>query len=280
MRFAALFWFYREAALSANHLQVARVFNPHTAFYGLYGGPPAAAADFRAALGADLDDFHVFADERDPRWKWRHGDQLIIDWYLRRGHALAWDTIVVVQWDTLVFAPFEHLFASLAEGEMLLLGLRALREVESDWWWTSPAMPDNRVEYLAFLAHLRERLGYRDEPHCCLFVAACIPRRFLEGYAGIEQPTLGFLEYKLPMYAQVFGVPIRAGRGIEPYWNAGPPERRVQDYALNAVGREIAAEAMLRHLRDARGARLFHPVRRPVSATVRASCARSEAGGG
>jgi hypothetical protein len=99
--------------------------------------------------------------------------------------------------------------------------------------------------------------------------------------------TLLFLKYRgrgenrsTAMYAQVFGVPIRAAHGIEPYWNAGTPAGRVQDHALNAIGREIAVEPMLRHLRDPRGARLFHPVRRPVSATVRASCARSEAGAG
>jgi hypothetical protein len=42
---------------------------------------------------------------------------------------------------------------------MRLPGLCALREVESDWWWTSPAMPGDRVAYLAVLTHLRERLG-------------------------------------------------------------------------------------------------------------------------
>src|SRR5438477_6788784 len=47
---AALFWFYKQAAVCANHLALFRRHNEGLPVYGLYGGPPDEAAAFEATL--------------------------------------------------------------------------------------------------------------------------------------------------------------------------------------------------------------------------------------
>ena len=45
---------------------------------------------------------------------------------------------------------------------------------------------------------------------CCQFIGMVAPRSFMDRYAGIDEPELGFLEYKVPVYAQAFGTPLVA----------------------------------------------------------------------
>jgi hypothetical protein len=57
----------------------------------------------------------AYPGDRDRRWKWRNGDVLITDWFAGRGESLSWDTLVVAQWDMLVFAAVDQLFSHVAK---------------------------------------------------------------------------------------------------------------------------------------------------------------------
>src|SRR5262252_6341516 len=48
---AALFWFYKQADVCADHLALFRRHNEGLTVYGLFGGPPAEAGAFEATLG-------------------------------------------------------------------------------------------------------------------------------------------------------------------------------------------------------------------------------------
>jgi hypothetical protein len=97
---------------------------------------------------------------------------------------------------------------------MLISGVRPVREVEPWWQWMRP---EPRREYDAFLAHVASRHGPVQDPLCCQFIGLVAPRTFMASYADIDEPELGFLEYKIPVYAQVFGIPLvptpASGRG-------------------------------------------------------------------
>lgn len=275
MKLAVLFWCYKEPELCLDRVLLLRRHDARTPIYVLFGGEPDAAPAFEALLAPHVQDFWVCREpppagaERYPAlfrggrtWKYVYGDVLLAAWQRERGHALAWDTLVVVQWDMLVFAPIPELFGFLREGEALFSGLRPLAEVEEAWIWTSRARPAQRRLYEDFVAHLRERYGYRDEPLACLAIVMALPRTFLERFAAFERLDLGFLEYRLPMVAQAFGVPLRREHPFRPWW--GAVERYRLLAPLRALPREIWVPTIVWNLLRPGGARVFHPYWRKV----------------
>jgi len=271
VKLACLFWCYKEPALCRDRLELLRRHNPQTAIYVLYGGEPAEAAAFRAAFEGLVDDFYAF-DQPPPVglaaggassfrsgvfWKYTHGDLLISAWHRERGSELAFDTLVVVQWDMLVFGPLEQVFACLEPGQVLFSGLRPVREVEDRWIWATPSRPDTWAEYLEFRAEVRRATGFEGEPLCCLTIVMALPRAFLDRYAAIERPELGFIEYRLPTWAAAFGIPFCTAHPFRPWW--GATERYRLFSPLRALPREIWAPTLALNLLRPGGARVFHP---------------------
>ncbi len=270
MKLATLFWCYKEPAICADRVRLLREHDPESPIYVLFGGDPAQTGEFRAQFGDLVDDFYVFDDPRPAgagdadttfrsgtHWKYLYGDLLIAAWFRDRGRALEWDTVVVVQWDMLVYGRLDDVFACLGEGEALFSGLRPIAEVEDDWNWVARSNAHERANYEAFLAHARERYGFGGEPRGYVAVVTCLPRVFLERFAEVDRPELGFLEYKLPIYAEAFGVPICEEHPFRPWWGAVEPFSKA--HTLRARPDEISATTILSNLRRSDGARVFHP---------------------
>ncbi|XGV94357.1 MAG: hypothetical protein ACAF41_00370 (plasmid) [Leptolyngbya sp. BL-A-14] len=274
MKLAILFWFYKEPKVCQNRLEVLRQNNPNIPIYGLYGGDLKTANQYESLLKPYLNDLYAFTLDKDAHWKWIQGDLMITHWYQERGKHLEWDTIILVQWDMLVFGVVEDLFSMLKEDEILLSGLRPIAEVENDWQWVSPKIPDLRQRYLEFLAHVRKVYDYKQNPLGCLFIVVGFPRTFLEQYSKVEEPELGFLEYRIPIYAQIFGTPFCKDHSFHAWWvDADPvfwaknPVRRawnslrlrLNPNPLNPAKREISLIPIYCHLSTEMGARIFHP---------------------
>ena len=252
-----LFWFYKDYSVCRERLERLRRYNPHVRVYALFGGPINEADDARRSVGELVDDFYVYPHGHEPAWKWRHGDQLIARWYKDRGVNLDWQTIFVMQWDMLVLAPLERLFDGLEPGQILLSGLTPMRLVTPWWVWSNP----QSMDLYMFKKMLRARFGYVGELFACLFIVACLPRTFLDRYLELGHPLVGFLEYKIPTLAHIFGVPHCTRHTFDPWWNDDParqglPER---DRALNAVGLVTSEATILAELSRPDGKRLFHP---------------------
>lgn len=266
MRLAILFWFYQDLDLCAERIELLRRLNPDTPIYGLYGGLPETGDEARSRLGSSLDDLHVFDEPRDAHWKWLNGDRLIAAWMRDRGGALAWDTVVVVQWDMLVLAPVRELFGGLAPGEAVFSGFRPLAEVEGWWGWAGRRDPDKAAMLEAFRDRLRADFGVEGPLWCCLFIVVCLPRQLLARYVEAGPPEEGFLEYKLPTLARLWRTPVRTDLGFDPWWAADPAGRDAPERAraLNAVGREVSPATVRAELADPHGLRVFHPFSAPL----------------
>ncbi|GJE61586.1 class I SAM-dependent methyltransferase [Methylobacterium trifolii] len=264
---AILFWFYKAPEICEDRLRQLRALNPGTAIYGLYGGPPGEAAGMGERLGPLLDDLYLFAQARDDAWKWRHGDQLVAAWHRDRGRHLPWDTVVLVQWDMLLLKPVAELFAMLRPGEALFSGFRPAEEVAGWWGWLDPARPGRAGDLDAFRHYLLGSHGYDGPLWCCLFVVVCLPRGFLDRYLAAGHPEAGFLEYKLPTLAKVFGTPVCTDHPFVPWWAADPATRDAPAgrRLLNAVGDDVPAE-VVRAESAAGRAHVFHPFRRVFAA--------------
>jgi hypothetical protein len=274
VKLAILFWFYKEPDICKNRLELLRQYNPTIPIYGVYGGDLAAVDQYKLQLNQYLDDFYAFTEDKDSLWKWLQGDLMLAHWYRDRGKYLSWDTVVVVQWDMLVFGAIEQLFAMLKPDQILLSGLRPIAEVEDDWMWVTPKIPANRNQYLQFLQYVDKTYNYQQDPLGCIFIVACLPRIFLEAYSKIEQPELGFLEYRIPIYAQIFGTPFCENHPFHAWWVDGDPKfhaknliqrainlfrLRLRPNPLNPTRSDISLVPIYRHLSAKSGARIFHP---------------------
>jgi len=274
MELAILFWFYKEPNICKNRLELLRQYNPNIPIYGLYGGDLETANSYQDILNEYLDDFFAFPERKDSHWKWLQGDLMLAQWYRDRGKFLSWDTIVIVQWDMLVFGKIEQLFEMLQQDQILLSGLRPIAEVENDWMWVAPKNPEYRQQYLEFLKYLHQTYNYQASPMGCIFIVVCLPRKFLEVYSQIDQPELGFLEYRIPMYAQIFGIPFCENHSYNAWWIDVDPlfqstnifqrainliHIRLNPNILNPTGKDVSLIQIFKHLNTKKGSRIFHP---------------------
>lgn len=260
MNLGILFWFYKDAPLCRNHLRYYRKRNPGVPIYGLYSGEPEQAGEFKAALGPLLDDFYAFDQPRSDYWRWANGDLVIADWYRNRGHALEWDTVFLAAWDVLAAAPVRELFRDLPPDHLLLSNVRPVRDVEAWWRWVNR----KRERFDAFMDEVRRRHGEAVEAYCCQFIIVCLPRVFLEKFAAADAPEKGFVEYRVPTYAKLLGVPFHCDPGFDAVWPGEPGESgdAAPEELLNPGIREVPMRAIARELLRPGGRRLFHPVER------------------
>ncbi|GFG81740.1 hypothetical protein MPRG_50160 [Mycobacterium paragordonae] len=188
---------------------------------------------------------------------------LISRWFRERGHLLEWDSIALIQWDMLVFAPVERLFPDIKKDELLLPSLRPVNEVQDCCYWVMPQY-DHYREYEEFLREYD--LQERDSWYCPLIVAV-FPRTFLDKFSRRKSPEMGFLEYTIPTLAKYWGFDF-CTRHSYTQWYTGPIFRKTDPHPyytmLNSVQEECQDRYVLLHLMDPCGLRIFHPYSRHI----------------
>lgn len=252
-----LFWFYKEFDVCLDRVRRLRQLHPGASIYGLYGGTPDEEGLFREKIGPLLDDFYSSPDLPES-YKWIHGEALLLDWYRNRGQMLPWTSLIIAQWDLLPFLDLRVIFSEVAQDAMYLPGLRKLSPaVESQWCWTSTDEPHCRGEYLKFREHLSSLGASTEDLLACLFPVGVIPRIFFHRFDLQPWPELGFLEYKLPTLAALYGIPL-ANLDIGISWGLdGEPSPLLGPVHTKKTP---ISSAFIRHqLRDPEGWRLFHP---------------------
>lgn len=248
---AILFWFYKDLSLCQNRLQWLRQKNPRCPIYGLYGGDGNDREQFAQGLSSYLEDFYSFDQPQTSHWKWLNGDLMINQWYRDRGQFLPWETVVVIQWDMVILAPLSQVFPQLKPGHLLLSFYRPIAEIAHHWEWVKKQ--PHRDRYQEFLSILQQRYGYAHSPMCAIFIVVALPRIFLEAYSQVADPELGFIEYRVPIYSQIFGI------GVDAYH---PPRVNVPaklQRVLTAANPPVRLGTILCHWLLPGGARVFHP---------------------
>jgi hypothetical protein len=255
MNLAILFWFYKEPEICENRLQLLKKYNPDLKIYGLFGGEKNETDKYKQQLEKYLDDFYVSPYE-DSDWKWINGDLMILEWFDKRGRELEWDSVAVVQWDMLVFDSIQKQFNGMKKNEIYLSGTRTLdKKTEDRWHWTRPDRKE-RKNYIIFLEYIEENYGHTNEILCCLFIFQIFPRIFFEKYLAVKDKEIGMLEYKIPMYAKIFGIPFfEKDLGA---WRF-ETERARNETPLKACTTEIKKSFIESELKKENGFRIFHP---------------------
>lgn len=253
MNLSILFWFYKEPEICKNRLEILKKNNPSLKIYGLYGGGLKQVENFQKILGSLLDDFYV-SPYKDTDWKWINGDLMILDWYNKRGKNFTWDSMAIIQWDMLIFDSLKNQFPNLDKDQIFLSGLKRLdKHTEESWDWTQTSGKE-RINYLAFLKYVKEKYGYNEDPPLCsLFIFEIFPRIFFEKYLEVENKEIGMLEYKIPIYAEIFKIPFYQ-KDLGVLW-----DENYKQFPLNAIPKEIETSYINSELQNPKGWRIFHP---------------------
>ena len=237
-------------------MALLRRLNPGIPVVGLFGGEGAVK---RAAFGSagisvlGLDE--LYSSPEPATWNWRHSDLVLARWYREVGHMIRFDVLHLVEWDLLLIEPLDSLYASVPEEAVGLTALTPISELEDEWTWLR--RDDARKEWEALLARARAEWGYEGIPHGCVGPGLCVPRSFLEAYAGLTPPPPPLCndELRLPLFAQILGFRI-----VDTQLR-GPWRGEREDPYFHFRDREIELSAIKAELASPDGRRAFHPVR-------------------
>jgi hypothetical protein len=252
----AILQFHRDVAILRNRVRLVEAFNPGMDVYAVYGGRESLFPMFHAAvrdlLGTSLR--HVYCIRgKSQLWKRTHTDLALRLWFHDVGHAVEFDSAVLLQWDLVLFDSIDRLYAHVPSDVVGLTGLTPLRQIAEGWPWTS--YPSWRREWEELLREVERSYGYRGEPYACLGPGASFPRAFLDEYARIELPETCHDEVRVPLFAQILGFGLADTQLYRRWFD--PEEDRV----FNADEEEIDLATILAHLGDPEGRRAFHPFR-------------------
>lgn len=249
-----VFRFDRNPLVCRARVRQLRSLNPGVVIAGLYGGPRglrSLAVRMASRWVLCLDSLYV--SRRDGRWNWQHGDLALAAWFRDVGHAQAFDVAHLVEWDLYLAAPLDQVYREVPPDAVGLTAHTPLRELAADWEWMT--RDDLRQESDALLEALRERFGFRGEPHACLGIGPCFPRAFLAAYAELGMPALANDEMRLPQAAQLLGFAV-ADTCLRRSWHSVE-----EDLVFNATGRPIERDVIRAEVLRPEGRRAFHPVR-------------------
>ncbi len=255
-KIAVLFWFYKEFEICKERLNFFKKLNPNADIHCLFGGE-AKDIDHAKSCSNDVStSFYHFKESQSKHWKWEHGDEMIIDWFREEGHKHNFDSVFILQWDMLLFAPLHELLGKVKKDQAILSGHRPLDEVKDFWPWYNPEKNTILNDYLS------STFNYTGPLYACLFIVALLPRKFLAFYQQHSYPFEPFLEYKIPSILMAMSIPVIQDEQFTPFWYSEQHKyyHSLKKRNLLAVGHEIDFAIIAKNLSKNNGRRIFHPV--------------------
>ena len=251
MKKAILFWFYKEAEVCLNRLEIIKQYNPDLQIFGLYGWDKIHEQEYKNKLWKYLDDFYTIESE-DTYRKWACGDLALQEWYNNQWNKLDRDSLYIVQRDILIFNSLNNIFDDYKRDQVFFSWTEILnKEIESKWSWTNSE--GEIPKYLEFKKHIQDNFDYKSELLCCLPMFEILPRLFFEKYNKINNPELGFIEYRKPTYAKIFGFDFYK-KDLWEWWFQDKTTHPMNGRAIEIKERYINKELEKRDWR-----RMFHP---------------------
>jgi hypothetical protein len=246
-----VFRFHKLPAICLERIHFLRRLNPSIEIFGLFGGDGDDLPVFKSTLGSSLAHIYSLAPH-SPVWKWRFSDLVFCEWFRNIGSSVAFDVAHLIEWDLLLCEPLDKMYAHIPVGSLGLTAIRPVKDVEADWQPT--ALEPFCLEWRELLRWARHTHSYSAEPHACLGPGYCLPRAFLESYSHFSMPELSLDELRLPLAAQLLGVPWADTRLCRAWFMED--ELRL----FNTIKKEVLPATVARELQQPKGRRAFHPV--------------------
>jgi hypothetical protein len=199
----------------------------------------------------------LYVSRHPGAWNWRHPDLLMSEWFREEGHRIDFDVLHLVEWDLLLLAPLDRLYAHVPGGSVALTCLTPTARLEGRWEWLDD--PDRRREWELLQDHARHHWGPVAETRACLGPGPALPRDFVATYAALDVPPLGHDELRLPLAATTLGF-ATVDTGFRADWFAS----REAEPGFYVAPDAVPAEVIDAERRRPGGRRAFHPVRHRI----------------
>lgn len=256
MKRILIFRFHKLPALCQDRIALLRKFNPNLEIYGLFGGEADQLKAAEQSLGPFMSNIFSIAHHA-PGWKWRYSDLALHEWFVNVGTSVTFDVATVVEWDLVFFKSIDEIYSHISPESIGLTGVRPIKDIGSDWAPT--AIEPLSIEWQNLLAWAQATWDYKNEPVGCLGPGCSVPRAFLEGYGDLRMPEVSTDELRLPLSAQLLGIPVVDTRLCRSWFL----DRELE--VFNTLKREVLATTITRELSLPGGRRCFHPFRASLS---------------
>jgi len=132
MKNAALYVFYTSPRTCSRRLRLMRSLSPDTSFYGICTERQEDLFKFSPVLD-ELDDGWGFPYV-SPLWHWHNLDKVVCTWFVKRGMDLAFDRLLVLDWDVLLLNPVVAWTNTVNEGHSKFIDVREISQPELNLW--------------------------------------------------------------------------------------------------------------------------------------------------
>jgi hypothetical protein len=202
MQRAILFRYHTRPAICANRIALLRKLNPHTPIYGMYGGPQVQPPTLPF-------DHNYKMPFEDARFKWQNGDLCIRQWFKDCGNRFRFDMLHIIEWDLIFMQPLAEIFAHVTGG----IGMAEFKNIAElragGWGWIT--RPEGKKQLEELREFVRKKYGHvlpYEQQLASVFPCTRLSRAFLGRYAKDEIPALVHDEVRVPMFAQIYGMPL------------------------------------------------------------------------
>lgn len=250
MKRIIIFRFHKLPAICLERVRLLQRLNPYVELFGLFGGESGDLANMQTILSPLLGNVFSVADH-EPTWKWRFSDLALHEWFINVGRNLEFEVAHLIEWDLLLCEPLDSLYSHVNSKSLGLSALRPLKDVQSVWPPT--ATEPFSLEWKRLIGWARTAHSYSNEPFASLGPGYCVPRAFLEGYSSLAMPELAHDELRLPLAAQLLGIPVQDTHLCHGWF------MRDEEKVFNTSKCEVARSTVEGELRKPAGRRAFHP---------------------
>lgn len=256
MKRIVVYRYYHKFENNKQFVRFIKYLNPGIRVYGIYGGPEDQFQEASEVLNEVFEHNYLIKD-KETTWKWKNGDMTYQLWYNDFGHTLDFDIMHSIEWDLLYFDSLDSLFAHVPMNTLALTGLIPLRKIQHEWYWTKkePA----RSDWKNMMQYFKSTFQYDQQPFGMLGPGTSLPRIFLEKIKNTEIPELALDELRIPMFAQVFKVPMADTMFYKKWFS----RREWKCFNSNAV--DVELKTIHHQLQKSGGRRVFHPFRGDLS---------------
>ena len=253
-----IFRYHKDFEVCRNHLELMRKFNPEIEIHGIFGGNESEFVKFDVGLKDLLDSNYCFHG-KSKRYKWRNGDLILVDWFKEVGNKLDFDSLVMIEWDMLVFEDLKDQY--LVEKDTFYIpSWRDVNE-KNKWWWTTAAFDittfkSPKKEYQKLKEQLKIEYNWEIKNISGNFGLMCIPKNFLEEYSKLNIHKVLNDEVRLLSYMQILGYRYNTMHLFH------MPGGETNLDSFNASKKQIAHTKVMKELNEKDGMRIFHPYRK------------------
>lgn len=207
MSLIALFRFHKSYDICLQTLRLMKKMNPDLAIYGLYGGNDDLEA-IPYQLSSLMESIWKIPLD-DPHYKWLNGDLCVRWWFKEYGHKLAFDHVILTEWDMIFIRPMETVLPPLEKDKNYGSIFGDYQCAKSfDWHWLFDGHYAYETEEL--LKVLAKDSLYADlkKLNFAVMGGAIFCRRFLERFSAMPVPSYSNDELRFCVYSAAFGIPL------------------------------------------------------------------------